>query len=261
MAWFTTKDGRHINTDWLDKDRQIAENKKQADKMNGKLNGISVDENGALPDKSPFHSYKEGTEWIARTTGLSMKEAGDAHEGIQAFSDYGYKDIHNYSDEKNYYNISGKQRSDAIDKYLNSPSIPKYKGNLYRGMTIRTDNLSGIDKMLESGIWKEPGITSFSTDEKQAHLYSNPDSLSSAIHITLKNNTHASTIGHLSIGGGEREALYPSSIKNGLKIVDYKKIPIYRDKLDRAHFRATGEKRYIKAVSAYEYEIILSDEN
>lgn len=35
--WVTTKDGRQVNTDWFDKDRQIEENKKQADEKNGKL--------------------------------------------------------------------------------------------------------------------------------------------------------------------------------------------------------------------------------
>ena len=34
--WLTTKDGRHFNTDWADKERQIAENKRQADELNGK---------------------------------------------------------------------------------------------------------------------------------------------------------------------------------------------------------------------------------
>lgn len=34
MPWYTTKDGKHYNTDWFDKERQISENKKQADKLN-----------------------------------------------------------------------------------------------------------------------------------------------------------------------------------------------------------------------------------
>lgn len=34
MPWITTKDGRHLNTDWFDKDRQIALNKKEAEKLN-----------------------------------------------------------------------------------------------------------------------------------------------------------------------------------------------------------------------------------
>lgn len=32
--WVTREDGVHVNTDWFDKDRQIAENKRQADEKN-----------------------------------------------------------------------------------------------------------------------------------------------------------------------------------------------------------------------------------
>lgn len=34
MGWITTKEGKRINTDWFDKDRQIEENKNQAEKKN-----------------------------------------------------------------------------------------------------------------------------------------------------------------------------------------------------------------------------------
>lgn len=44
MAWITTKDGKHINTDWFDKENQIARNKAEADKMNGKSNRLSSKE-------------------------------------------------------------------------------------------------------------------------------------------------------------------------------------------------------------------------
>jgi len=37
MPWVTTKTGKHINTDWFDKDKQIARNKAQADVLNGKI--------------------------------------------------------------------------------------------------------------------------------------------------------------------------------------------------------------------------------
>jgi len=37
MAWKTTKDGRHFNTDWTNKDRQIQANKKEADDRNSQL--------------------------------------------------------------------------------------------------------------------------------------------------------------------------------------------------------------------------------
>jgi hypothetical protein len=34
MPWFTTKDGKHINTDWFDKERQIEFNKNEASTKN-----------------------------------------------------------------------------------------------------------------------------------------------------------------------------------------------------------------------------------
>ena len=41
MAWITTKSGKHINTDWFEdekaKEKQIAENKRQADELNGNI--------------------------------------------------------------------------------------------------------------------------------------------------------------------------------------------------------------------------------
>ena len=34
MPWITTENGKHVNTDWFDKERQINANKKEADKRN-----------------------------------------------------------------------------------------------------------------------------------------------------------------------------------------------------------------------------------
>lgn len=36
MAWVTTKDGRQVNTDWFDKDRQIEANKQEGEKLTRK---------------------------------------------------------------------------------------------------------------------------------------------------------------------------------------------------------------------------------
>lgn len=36
MAWVTTKDGRQVNTDWFDKDRQIEASKQESEKLTRK---------------------------------------------------------------------------------------------------------------------------------------------------------------------------------------------------------------------------------
>ena len=38
MAWFTTKDGRHVNTEWFTKDKQIQQNAEEAFKLNKQFN-------------------------------------------------------------------------------------------------------------------------------------------------------------------------------------------------------------------------------
>lgn len=42
MAWFTTDEGKHVNTDWFDEDekrkyKQLEQNQQEADKLNGKI--------------------------------------------------------------------------------------------------------------------------------------------------------------------------------------------------------------------------------
>lgn len=262
MAWLTnTKTGGIFNTDWADKDSQIARNQAVADELNGRtFHGVSIDHNNAMPDRP---TGINGDEFIQQVTGVDPKTARDIHGAILNWSDYGSGNIHREIAEKDYeyqgWN-TGEQDAKLIDQYLNSPGVPKYKGELYRGIRVSQSQRDSIESMIKSGKWKESGITSFTYDRAQADLYSSPSSMDDRVTIVLRNNKHASTIGHLSVGGGEKEALYPSSIKNGIKIKSYTKEPEYFDKFDRAHFRETGERRFNKTVLRYVYTIFLEDE-
>lgn len=53
MSWITTKDGRHVNTDWFEKDKQIASNTKEANERNAEAN----------IDLSSL-DYKEADAWM-----------------------------------------------------------------------------------------------------------------------------------------------------------------------------------------------------
>lgn len=59
MAWLTTEDGRRVNTDWFDKDRQIAKNNVEADRLNGR----SVDLSSL--------SYVDTKEWFTNNSNYS----------------------------------------------------------------------------------------------------------------------------------------------------------------------------------------------
>ena len=265
--WVTVQ-GKHIPVYHGEDGNDVFGVGKETDDNADNISGVSVDKNGALPDRPlPFD---EANEWLQKVMGVDKKGAMDIQTAFESWSNYGSSRIHNELDAESYAEkelgmATGKQEAERINKYLNNPDIPKYKGELYRGMTIRQteENRAKIDKMLEDGVWKEPGITAFSYDKDKAELYAGASAgtLDDIIRVTLKNNKHASTIGHLSIGGGEKEALYPGeAAKKGIKIASYEKKPVYFDKFDRAHFRETGEKRYVQKILRYEYDIILEDE-
>lgn len=69
MPWITTKDGRKVNTDWFadderQKQEQIAENQRQADKLNGK-NNIEIDNAGKL-DKEILDAQVNSLEAVSK---------------------------------------------------------------------------------------------------------------------------------------------------------------------------------------------------
>lgn len=215
-------------------------------------NGLRNSRNLISSPSDTALSYREATEWLQNSLGYTQEEARELLDAMETWSNYGYRDIHSGSSNK-------AKETKTLDKYLEDPRLAKTKGSLYRGLTVKTSEVDKIDSMLKSGKWKEPGITGFSSSKQQADLYASADSTSSEIHITMLNNSHAVQIGHLSVGGGEQESLYPSSIKSGIPIASYTKTPVYAEKLDRAHFRATGERRYKKVVLKYIYDITLDD--
>ena len=222
--------------------------------------GLRNSRNLISPPSDTALSYEEAAEWLMDNLGYTQEEVRDLLNATEAWSNYNYREIHKeLSDNYAYPKESVDKDIKSLDKYLNDPRLAKTEGSLYRGLTVKTSEVDKIDSMLKSGKWKEPGITGFSSSKQQANLYAMADSLSSEIHITLLNNSHASQIGHLSVGGGEQESLYPSSIKSGIPIVSYTKTPVYAEKLDRAHFRATGERKYKKVVLHYVYDITLDD--
>lgn len=71
MAWITTKDGKHINTDWFEKDKQIAQNKAEADDRNNKRPstedidsakvGTVFDNYGGLTKQSAYSDYHQSS--------------------------------------------------------------------------------------------------------------------------------------------------------------------------------------------------------
>ena len=82
MPWITTKEGKHINTDWFDEDekrkeKQIEENKKQAEDKNGKSNSyIERNEDGEILFKASVTDTETGTRKVGfEFSSSSQKQA------------------------------------------------------------------------------------------------------------------------------------------------------------------------------------------
>ena len=77
MAWITTKEGHHINTEWFEKDRQIAQNKKEADERNKPV----------LEPGKPTKNSEDAFKYIYRNARKFAKE-GDRIDTIAGGFNY-----------------------------------------------------------------------------------------------------------------------------------------------------------------------------
>lgn len=176
--------------------------------------------------------FRDQVQWVIDNLGYSERDAYSLVDDIEYYTDRGFHGIHNQNFDD--YCQLNEPASRNLDRMLNHPNMPKYKGVCYRGLKWSLFDSEGLEKILNSGIWKEPGITSFSTSKEDAAKFASVDSLHNPIMITLLNNRHGCEIGFLSQGGGEGEVLYPSIIaERGLKIVDWYKDTIYGQRISK----------------------------
>lgn len=144
---------------------------------------------------------------------MSESEAKDAVEAMRHYSGSGFRAIH-----KNNPNNDPKIAAEikAIDRVLTSKSAPIYKGEIFRGISW-TQGEKALRTRINSGLWTEPGITSFSTKRSVADNFSSGSS--AAIRVILHEKAGKNISGvpfqHLSIyGKDEAEVLTPSSVAN-----------------------------------------------
>lgn len=150
--------------------------------------------------------------------GLSHADAVAGANSIQYFTGGGYHSVHNGSDTK---------RNDDIDKWVEHPNAPIYTGTQYRGMTVSEDTAKAI---LNSGIYRDTGATSFSASESEAKSFA---SISSShnygswedVHVlvTYAGGKRGMPIKHISHFPWEDEVLHSrSDMQKGFKITGYK---------------------------------------
>lgn len=160
-------------------------------------------------------NHDQQMEWIRKIVpGISDEKAEDM---IQACSDYSlsyYAKMH--QNNPNNEEVIRK-KIDAVDAMLNSKNAPIYKGEIFRGVRWRGSEQT-LKDIVASGIWTEPGITSFSTSlsvAKEFAAYNDPTA--GIVNIILREKSGKNISGvpfkHLSEIPSENEVLMPSSVR------------------------------------------------
>ena len=162
-------------------------------------------------------SIPERIEWVKNITGVDDMEAQKIVEACKHYSLGGYRDIHNGNNAK---------EEALIDFLINHPNVPQFMGKTYRGVHIKSD-LHGmtadekIMSIINGGVWKEPGITSFSIDRSTAEDFADVSGTSKNTSktgprsvILESDNKSGMPFRHLSNLSYENEILMPSSVKH-----------------------------------------------
>ncbi len=177
-----------------------------------------------------YLSHEERTKWLMDNVGLSKQDAEKGSSAIHAYTGSAYDDIHNGTDTV---------RGDIIDNIIHNAKSPVFTGEQYRGLYIsqdRLDEFTGggvkpsdyLQNIIKTGVWKEPGVSSFSSTQATARSfgkfdYSWKDSNDVSVMLTYKDGKSGMPIKHMSGIPGENEVLHSGrQMRNGLDIVDYK---------------------------------------
>lgn len=168
-------------------------------------------------------------KWLMDNVGLSKQEAERGADTIYDYTGSGYDEIHNGTD---------KEGGDIIDAIIHNPNAPVYTGSQYRGIFVSQDNLDyftggGItpreylENILKTGVWKEPGVSSFSSNIQTAFSFGKFDyqwktQNDISVLIVYDNGKSGMPIKHMSGLPGENEVLHSGKqMRDGLDIVQY----------------------------------------
>lgn len=151
MPWITTKSGKHINTDWFEKDKQIENNRKVAEELN---------KSSSVGAEWLDFAGSYGKDW---TPNIDTKQR--AMEWIQQLKNVGVvdKNVSN-EDAQRYFTHYGDY---AIDEYENAPY-----GKLAEGFTKYTQgaNERGYGKEGRRVFDQKYGLSKFIDSHKEMQL-------------------------------------------------------------------------------------------
>lgn len=173
--------------------------------------------------------HEERTKWLMENLGVSRSLAESANSAIYDYTLDAYDVIHSGEDD----------RGLTIDDIIHNPNAPVYTGAQYRGLFITQDGLDEftgggmtpreyLENILKTGVWKEPGVSSFSASQGVAmnfgkfnNSWKEKDSVSVMLHYT--NGKSGMPIKHLSQIPGEDEILHSGEqMREGMDIAEFR---------------------------------------
>lgn len=170
------------------------------------------------------------TKWLMDNLGLSRDEAEMGQETIYDYTLDTYEAIHSGDD---------MLRGNIIDGIIHNPNAPVYTGEQWRGIFVSQDNLDeftggGITpvdylwNIIQTGTWKEPGVSSFSSSKSTARSFAKADNKwrtkgDVSVILYYTDGKSGMPVKHLSQLPGENEILHSGAqMRNGLDIKEYK---------------------------------------
>lgn len=167
-------------------------------------------------------SLDEKIDWVCKLiSNMERTVAKQVVTSMEYFSGMGYKTVH--------WDTEGKlSETKDILQIFDSGNVPSYKGRIYRGLSFGSKK--EIVKVLKQsrGVWKEPGITSFSASKDIAReVFAKNDKW--GLVLTCNNNKSAIPFRHISKLSWEDEVLSPGGHRNSGWKIDYNSIRIDED--------------------------------
>lgn len=197
--------------------------------------GLASTEHPSVSNIDAWGEKHDGTyerewriNWFMNNMNMSRDEAEKAEEAINYYS-LEYEDIHQGKDVA---------RNDIIDKTFDNPLSPVFVGDTFRGLYVSpsvVEKIAGgnsitpreyLQNVVDSGIWKEPGATSFSSSRKIAEgfgkFYMDKSDGSVSVLVHYSDGKSGMPIKHLSEIPRENEVLHSGrQMKDGMPITKY----------------------------------------
>lgn len=204
----------------------------------GRVSASSASRTVTHPTVTDIDTYgwdlydSERRQWYSDTLNVDDLRAQIYNDTVYGFTGNDFRAIHRNENETG---------NNIIDDIIDNPNSPVYADTQFRGLKFFGESgltpRQEVEAILASGIWKEPGATSFSASRHVANDFASWDSTSSSsvsVVVVYSNPTTGMPIKHLSRFAFEDEVLHSrKQMTNGYAITgsqwsaDGRRVEIY----------------------------------